>query len=466
MKHWAVATLCAMGMGLCLAQDMQAIQRGKLLYRGNATLNQVATVQNVAMPANVTACASCHGLSGQGGQEAGTVAPAITARALQLPRAGGKGYGSVHEALAGLAKGAGRLQTQGRTVLAANMPRYPLTAQEIQDLQAYIQVLGTQQDDPAGISPQRIRVAALLPADGPMQLAGQEVLAGLRSEVQAINLRGGIYGRSLELLVQPLHGQSAAAYRDAMAALAHQDVYALVGAWQPPFDADKPSAIPMVASLGFAATQAQARAQHFLLPSLQDQINDLLRHVESECGTANSPLLVVHNGHAAVQEALAQTPLPQRVDVKVVQSNQGGGVIEQGGGAAQRIVLLGVSLANPGPAQTQRSCTAQLAALSGMPIASAATDKQLTLLPVPQSLMQTGGAPFWTRMGQLAVQLLGDSLSRSGRQLDEQSLQRVFNSVDKFELPTDISVGFSKKTIPGLRSTLMMSGGSYVSYSN
>jgi mono/diheme cytochrome c family protein len=466
MKHWTIATLCTMGVGISLAQDVQSIQRGKLLYRGSAALSQAATVQNVAMPANVSACASCHGLSGQGAQEAGTVAPAITAQALKLPRVGGKGYDSVHEALTGLAHGEGRLQHQGRALLAANMPRYPLTAQEIQDLQAYIEVLGTQQDDPAGISSQRIRVAALLPANGPMHLAGQEVLAGLSSEVRAINARGGIYGRSLELLVQPLHGQSAAAYRDAMATLAQKDVYALVGAWQPPFDADKLSAIPMVASLGFAATQVQARAQHFLLPSLQDQINDLLRHVEAECGLADSPMLVAHNGHAAVLEALAQTQLSQRTDVKVVQAHHADAALDHGDGAAQRMVLLGVPWFNPGSAQTQGLCTAQLAALSGIPMANATTGKQLTLLPVPQSLMQTGDAPFWTRMGQLAVQLLGDSLSRSGRQLDEQSLQRVFNSVDKFELPADISVGYSKKTIPGLRSTLMMSGGSYVSYSN
>jgi mono/diheme cytochrome c family protein len=465
MKHACLAIICTMGMGLCAAQDISSLQRGKQLYRGSASLAQAPTVHNVAMPANVTACASCHGLSGQGGQEAGTVAPPITARALLLPRAGGKAYESVLDALTGLAIGQGRMQAHGRATLVANMPRYALTAQELQDLTAYIQVLGTQQDDPAGVSAQRIRVAALLPTDGAMQLAGQEVEAGLRSEIQAINARGGIYGRNLDLLVQPLRGPSAADYRQAMAELAQKDVYALVGAWQPPYDADKPSPLPMVASLGFAATQAQARAQHFLLPSLQDQINDLLRHVEAECSSAHGPLTVVHNDHAAVIEALAQTRLAQRSDVKLVKVGAGASAQAAASTATQRIVSLGVPV--PTLSQVKPACTAQLAALSGMPQAGASVaDKQLTLLPIPPSLTQQGDAPFWTRMGRIAVQLLGDALSRSGRQLDEQSLQRVFDSVDKFELAADISVGYSKKAVPGLRSTLMTSGGSYVSYSD
>jgi mono/diheme cytochrome c family protein len=465
MKRICCVIICTMALGLCAAQDLSSLQRGKLLYRGNASLTQASRVQNVAMPANVTACASCHGLSGQGGQEAGTVAPPITARALLLPRAGGKAYDSVREALTGLAIGQGRIQQHGHTTLVANMPRYALTAQELQDLTAYIQVLGTQQDDPAGISAQRIRVAALLPTDAAMQLAGQEVETGLRSEIQAINARGGIYGRTLELMVQPLRGSSAADYRQATEELAQKDVYALVGAWQPPYDADKPSPLPMVASLGFAATQAQARAQHFLLPSLQDQINDLLRHVEAECSSAHGPLTVVHNDHAAVIEALAQTRLAQRSDVKLVKVGADTSAQTAASTTAQRIVSLGVPM--PTLSQVKPTCTAQLAALSGMPQAGATTaDKHLTLLPIPPSLTQQGDAPFWTRMGRIAVQLLGDALSRSGRQLDEQSLQRVFDSVDKFELATDISVSYSKKTVPGLRSTLMTSGGSYVSYSN
>lgn len=467
MKLVCVAIVCAMGLGLCAAQDLSSLQRGKLLYRGSAALAQAPTVHNVAMPANVTACASCHGLSGQGGQEAGTVAPSITARALLLPRAGGKAYDSVHEALTRLAIGQGRMQQHGSATLAANMPRYALTAQELQDLTAYIEVLGTQQDNPAGVSAQRIRVAALLPVDSAMQLAGQEVEAGLRTEIQAINARGGIYGRSLELIVQPLRGPSAAAYREAMAELAQKDVYALVAAWQPPYDADKPLALPMVGSLGFAATQAQARAQHFLLPSLQDQINDLVRYVDAECSAKNGPLTLLHNGHAAVIEALAQTPVQQRDDIKLVKVSADASAQVLAGMTAQRIVSLGVPMPAVNLSQVKPACTAQLAALSGIPQAGATTaDKQLTLLPIPPSLTQTTDTPFWTSMGRFAAQLLADALGRSGRQLDEQSLQRVFDSVDKFELTADITVSYSKKTVPGLRSTLMTSGGSYVSYSN
>jgi hypothetical protein len=141
--------------------------------------------------------------------------------------------------------------------------------------------------------------------------------------------------------------------------------------------------------------------------------------------------------------------------------------VDAGSYAAQRLVSLGVSVSAAKPSMAKPICLAQLAALSGMPPNGIViADKQLTLLPVPKSLTQTGDTPFWTLMGSMAARLLGDALSRSGRQIDEQSLQRTFESVDKFDLASDVSVGYSKKTVPGLRSTLMTSGGSYVSYSN
>jgi cytochrome c553 len=468
MKRACVTIFFLMGSGLCVAQDALSLLRGKQLYRGVVSFSTAPTIQNVAMPANVTACASCHGLSGQGGREAGTVSPPIHANALLLPRLGGSAFNSLREALKGLDQGLGRLHAHGRTTLAPNMPRYRFSNQELEDLSAYVAVIGTRSDNPVGVSENRIRVAAMLPVQGAMQLAGREVEAGLRSEIRTINDRGGIYGRYLDLLVQPLHGQSAVVYRQALAELSQKDVYAVVGAWQPPYDAALPNAIPMVGSLGFAATQAQSRVQVFLLPSLQDQLNDLFRHVEEQCGTVGDPLVVVHNDHTAVNEALTHTNFLQRSDAKIIKEKSGNLLqVDAGSYAAQRLVSLGVSVSAAKPSMAKPICLAQLAALSGMPPNGIAiADKQLTLLPVPQSLTQTGDTPFWTLMGSMAARLLGDALSRSGRQLDEQSLQRTFESVDKFDLASDVSVGYSKKTVPGLRSTLMTSGGSYVSYSN
>lgn len=469
MKRACILLFFLLGAaGQCVAQDVFSVLRGKQLYRGGVAFSDIPTIQNVAMPANVTACASCHGLSGQGGREAGTVSPPVHANALLLPRAGGRAFNSLHEALAGLEQGRGREQAHGRNALAANMPRYRFSNQELLDLAAYIAVIGTPNDNPAGVSEKQIRVAAILPAQGVMQLAGQEVEAGLRSEIQAINARGGIYGRHLDLLVFPLQWQSAAVYRQALAELSQKDIYAVVGAWQPPYDAAQPSTVPMVGSLGFAATQVQSRAQHFLLPSLQDQINQLLGHVEDQCGPVGSPLTIFHNDHAAVNEALARSNLLQRTDAKVFKAKTDNPMqVDAGSYAVQRLVSLGVPVGAAKPSQTKPLCLAQLAALSGMPPqGTEIADKQLTLLPVPQSFTQSGSTPFWTLMGTMAVRLLGDALSRSGRQLDEQSLQRIFESVDKFDLTPDVSVSYSKKAVPGLRSTLMTSGGSYVSYSN
>jgi Cytochrome c/Periplasmic binding protein len=465
LHAWATGLLCLYA-SCCVAQEMSSAQRGKRLYRGEAMLDQTPTMQGVALTAGGISCAGCHGLSGQGGQEGGTATPPISAQALLLPRAGSKAYDTVHEALQGLARSEGRMHGPQRRKLAIGMPQYQLTAQEIQDLRAYLDVIGKAQDAVPGVSEKSILVGTLLPRAGAMQLAGQELEAGLRNQLNAVNAHGGIYGRSLELVVQPLGDDSLTTYRDAIATLAQSNVYAVVGAWQPPYETATSNAIPMVASIGFASTQAQARAQRFLLPSLQDQINALERHMQSECGFASEPIAVMHNGHASVTQALAHTSFSTLDKVSMVNATMQALASDKKNQLLRRVMSLGVSRASLQMIDPV-ACWAELAALSGLPNEHALPGrKHLTLLPVPPSLTRTGDEPYWTRMGRIAAQLLVDALSRAGRRLDEQSLQRVFDSVDQFQLAADITLGYTKKVIPGLSSTLMTSGGSHVSSSN
>jgi hypothetical protein len=225
--------------------------------------------------------------------------------------------------------------------------------------------------------------------------------------------------------------------------------------------------VPFVASLGFAATQMQARTQHYLMPSLQDQIKELLKHTASECGSTLNDLLLLHNGHAVAVDALAQNDFQSQSDVRITKVDVGSHAESFVDPMIKRVVTLGVPIDQLVQLKPQVRCTAQLAALSGLPKAlDKSSAKQLTLLPMPQSLTQTGEVPFWSSMGHIAVKLLADALSRAGRQLDEQSLQRVFETVDKFDLSPDIQIGFARNTVPGFRSSLMMIGGSYASIPN
>jgi Cytochrome c len=453
--------------GICAAQDLNSIQQGKNIYRGLSKLAQIPTIQNVAMPSNITACSSCHGLSGQGKKEAGIVVPSITLKALLLPSAGGKAFSSVQEALVGLSTGTGRQNANRPIELSANMPRYQFTPQELLELAAYISVLGTQQDDPAGVSSNAIRVGTILPTEKVIKLVGKEIETGLQSEINAINLRGGIYGRKIELVIQPLNGMSKVDYIEGLKILSAKEIFALVGTWQPPFQMETIANVPLIASLGFAATQVQARTQHYLMPSLQDQLKELLKHTASECGSTPNELLLLHNGHAPTVEALAQIDFQSQTDIRIVKVDVDSHAESFVDPKIRRVVALGVPIDKLTQFKPQVRCTAQLAALSGLPIEhDKGSVKQLTLLPIPQSLAQTNEVPFWSTMGHIAVKLLADSLSRSGRQLDEQSLQLVFETVDKFDLSPEIQIGYARHTVPGFRSSLMMSGGSYASIPN
>jgi mono/diheme cytochrome c family protein len=466
MKQFFFALACCAGMTLSSAQESNSIQRGKQLFRGSASLSQAPAVQNVPMPASISACANCHGLAGQGVLEAGSFAPPITARALLLPKAAAQPYRSVRDALVGLSRGLGRTLTTGPVALAANMPRYEFTESEADDIASYLEVLGTDSDVPSGVTKDRIRIATILPTEGIFKLAAQEIEAGLRNQIAVINASGGIYGRKLELQVQALSGQGLVERQQALATAEASDAYALVGVWQPLDSAEAPTGLPMVGSLGFAPTQRQARLQRHLMPSLQDQINELLRRVSAQCSSGAGSSTVLHNGQLAVLQAIEQSDLKQRADIGLIQFNP-----NQLPAATTTVrpwlLALGVSTTELKNLHYQSACIAHLAALSGLAqTVGVDADTQLTLLPIPQALIQPGDLPFWARMGQLAVQLLADALSRAGHQLDDQSLQRVFDSTDRFELGNGVAVGYSKKIIPGMGSTLMTGGGSYVSYSN
>lgn len=450
--------------GICAAQDIKSVQHGKNIYRGLTVLTQSPTIQNVVMPANITACSSCHGISGQGKQEAGVVVPPITSKALLLPRSGGQAYLSIQDALSGLSHGGGRQHRQGRFELAANMPRYTFTPEEILDLTSYLAVLGTQNDDPPGVSANTIRIGTILPVENVIKKVGNEIEIGLKHEINSVNKRGGIFGRKIELLVQPLYGVSKADYTNALKSMSKMDIFALVGVWQPPLQFERQSELPLVGSLGLAATQLQARTQYFLMPSLEDQIKELLQLIAKECGSAPNELILLHNEHSATADAMLKIQFPEQSGTSVVQVDTASKVEIFIDPKFKKLVTLGVPIDNVKTFKNQMICVGQLATLSGLPVElEKASAKQLTLLPLPQSLTQTLDKPFWSTLGQLAVKLLADALSRSGRQLDDQSLQRVFETVDKFDLGSDIQIGFSRASTPGFRSFLMTNGGFHAS---
>src|SRR5690606_31752269 len=85
-----------------------------------------------------------------------------------------------------------------------SMPRYRMASADLDDLVAYLQVLG--EPWAVGISDSTIRLLTILPAGDP---TAEIVEAVLRAYFAEVDQRGGVFGRKLELDVLRLPGGAA-----------------------------------------------------------------------------------------------------------------------------------------------------------------------------------------------------------------------------------------------------------------
>ncbi len=449
---------------VALAADLTALQsEGRALYRGTHALTNAPTMHDVALP-QAGGCARCHGEAGSGAREAGVQVPPIDVATLTAPRRGTSAYATTAAALAGLARGQGR-----DALLNVAMPRYQFTEIEIIKLAAYLDVIGTSASTFDGVSPQKIRIGTLVPGEGVLAAVGQKIEAGLREQIAEINRAGGVYGRHLELVVESLTGGAEAgrndtAYANALARLQARDVFAVVGAWQPPHVLDATEA-PMVASLGLAATRVQAHSQRYLLASLQDQITRLVQEMDEHCPPADSPLLVVQGVDSAVGAALAASGVAARKGVRTIAS-----LGDTASGAPTRMLLLGRVSAIENLPNTP--CLGRLAALSGA-TAGAVVATNLSLLPAPSALIEDESAPLWTRLARASVEVFADALRRAGRKLDRAKFAQVLAAPEglQFSVQTntqgkkDLKLHFTNRSATGLATPIIISRGSYASYS-
>lgn len=144
-------------------------QEGRQIYHGLASAGQ--------------SCASCHGLSGEGGAEGGTAIPAIQGLFGETQR-----YREPGELCRALTSGQG---AAGRR-LARSMPRYELDSEQCRSLWQYLAHRGSSL--PPGIDDKRIIVRVLPTPTTPSQIRWRNILAKQFSE---INRGGGLYGRQV-----------------------------------------------------------------------------------------------------------------------------------------------------------------------------------------------------------------------------------------------------------------------------
>ncbi|MFZ6778916.1 c-type cytochrome [Undibacterium sp. Ji83W] len=231
-RFWTVlpVLLWLFSAGIATAADEQAWQRGQAMYHKGWN--------------GQAACVRCHGNQGQGREEGGLRAPPLAGKPDQqhLQRALLEGVGS-----------------NGQT-LHPLMPRYHIDAASLNDLLAYLNVIGT---DTPGLTDTRLRVGVSLPAN----VYGAAIQAGLNRAFDQV--ANGVYGRKLELLVNPASDQvfvEVASLQAGLQAISYSAT-----------DANKLAVIGSLPLPGVANFSDMPASNNFyLLPSIREQASALL----------------------------------------------------------------------------------------------------------------------------------------------------------------------------------------------
>lgn len=413
-------------------------EQGRALFQGEVGWQQSPTLAGVALPAQASACARCHGPGGQGGQEAGVSVPPLQA-------------GSRERAARLVAMAESGHRVDGRA-LSAPMPRYRLNDNERRALVAYLSVFGTEEEPVRGVDAQRIVLGALLPDSGPRAAVGQAVLAGLRNHFDELSRSGGVYGRRVDVVALPWNGERPASELAAWlrVRLPGTPVLALVGSFVGDLEPDvvrqlAELRLPLLANLGPAMLDGGAGAPpgwvSSLLPSVQSQLRQSVQAFDERCPSTTGAALDVRLGDVpglqeAVRRGLAGRALLMDAQVNAVREQR-----------PRRVLALQSASDTDALRQTlhEGDCLWTLAMFSGIGARQSAAQELLTL-PSQAALPQPAGQPqsLWQGLGRLAGQLASETLSRAGRRLQPESLAQVQAALDPFEPTAGVQMELSR----------------------
>jgi cytochrome c553 len=174
------------------------------------------------------ACGNCHGEDGRGRVEGGVEPSNIQWSELTKVyghhHPNGRRHGAFDEPLLRRAVMEGIDPDANR--LDAAMPRFSMSAKDFAALAAYLRRLEWLLDP--GLSSDTIRIGTLLPLSGPLAGLGESLRALWSAYFAALNQRGGIHGRRLELVVEQLPADIAQARARVRDWLAEGSVFAVL----------------------------------------------------------------------------------------------------------------------------------------------------------------------------------------------------------------------------------------------
>ncbi len=175
---------------------------GKYIYTkgiGSSDVKIMANMSGVNVPATIMTCINCHNARGTGNPEGGIIPSNITWQALtknyNVKRQDGEMRSPYNEKslrkviTTGIDPSGNRLHT--------TMPKYNMTRQDMDNLIAYLKVIGRGDHD-TGLSQDRIKIGFALP-DVNETLKNTIIKNLVKAYTTEINQSGGIYNRKIEI---------------------------------------------------------------------------------------------------------------------------------------------------------------------------------------------------------------------------------------------------------------------------
>jgi ABC-type branched-subunit amino acid transport system substrate-binding protein len=302
-----------------------AEQRGKKIYlKGEDEGGEITVLlggSDTELSASTFACATCHGLKGEGTNEGGLQTPSLVWSALAAPGTSAltrQERAAYTEATLVRALRSGLDASRGR--LHPGMPRYRMSDEQAANLVAYLKKLGREVEP--GISETTIKVGAALPLSGALAQVGEDLKATLAATLAEANERGDTYGRRFELVVEDSRGDIAGTRAAHRKLIEQGDVFALAGSYEPrgSVAADeflRQSEVPLVGPVTLSPylTLPPNRFVFYLLPTFDDQARSLVDFIAAQSSNERA------TGEPANVKGGQAAPVARKARVAVVHVN-------------------------------------------------------------------------------------------------------------------------------------------------
>ncbi|MEY4730729.1 MAG: hypothetical protein RL020_1887 [Pseudomonadota bacterium] len=423
--------------------------------------------------ANKPACATCHGIAGEGTQEGGQRAPPLTWQWLSHAQTQfGRARPAYNATEFNRAVETG-VDVSGKS-LSSVMPKYPLNDIELASLQNYLSIIGSASDTQEGVSDATLLIGAALPLSGKLQSVGEIIQRELTQVFDQLNQEGGLYGRRVHLVVRDSRSEGAGELSATQALVEQDRVLLLVGSFLTPSSGVEAwlqqQTIPLIGPVTLSSLNQEKNTNIFyLLPSMADQGRVLAEHALTSSDTGPSCKHVAtwvedepyaRNAMQGAQAQLLSQGVENSSAILFKQNNLANLALEPAHkknltdcvlffGAAEQMALLAKNI----PVDVRWFGLVALLGRGASDLPKSMTQNLFAAQPVTDEAISHG--PF-VLLARTAAQLSTEVLKRSGRDTSRAKVVAQLKALKDFRLPGLPPLTFGSQRRNGLQGAAIM----------